>query len=1235
MLSSDHPSGPSCSSQSVVRVVGADPATFHAADSPESAHQDPADLVQPCPTFSIRDYVFDSRSKGIKRSWPFHPQSLELCLKRGVKDLLPPFEPPNLLRSRSFYTCVDSEQSAACLEADAFVDLVKAREAGLTNVNTTGINLQSCQSADESLGPSQYTPTEGGKTGTDQDGNVNELGDTSEAIQAYQEDNICTKGSSRTEVARPYLKSLGSSRETSEKKGKLLVKSGSMTDIRQRKDLSYYSSSVLNPKASNTCPVCKVFSSPSNTTLNAHIDQCLYAVSNAEPVVETVIVKPKVKQRKMQLMVDIYKTALPYTLDDLDRRNGTNWAIDLSVPAVNKVVCTKNRSPRVVPSEAKDSERDSDVYVDSNGIKIRILSKPIGAPLVLGNDGLKQVEKHQTGKSTLMKKTSLESKSFRNKKFKVHGKKCNRLNHLKSQVELYPDEDIHADTSEEELTMRTQKPTESSSCGRSGTIRQWVCSKRSGITNNLSRKSNNTSSDSMKPGTKKLARSRMIGGFDDPQITESYTEVFSSRSTEETATTLEVNGNDDQEKGSSRLFRSIPRWSSENPSSSSAFPKVPRSAATLAKRKIKEIGRREASRSDKYDTVRNSTSTKCSEPCLSVSIRGLSNDSKRTVSTSKVLRKHRSVSRTRKRDFSPSISGLVNDFGQEHELDHRHVNNTFSVTNNGTSDKVVKHTQEDTTDNDISYGTDMLALGQGDHQHDVTQQTTSTHMDSEGEEHATQMQCTSVSRNTHEDCCSAISSGSLSLENSKTVPKGSSSMQDQCSTKQSTHHTHVSNIVTNNEMEECQVDPASTKESSTCLTNNREMGLATPRDNSSITSNREDSNQDHVFLAFGRDSSDSPISVASTMSSPVALNGSRNEESGPGQSTVNVRTLEKSMSGSSNQETKSMPPAREGEQLAKEKLYCCSCRESISREPHLDHDSSTARSDTFARKQVPQLHMGLRTSSSFSTYQRTDTNSNPYLDSHGQLLTGKVLTESSMSSLSYATDCIRPLLQTQLPSPPSPMLRLMGKNLMVMNSQESGRPQAPKPDYMLGGNYMPPASFVPPDYQHSHSAFIDRTPSARSHQIPLPSVQAGNFVGPPMHGGFMVQSNHHSLQKPYRNPAPVMHHPTYMMKEVIMINDDPPECRSEPQVSMHPPTGTYPTSISVPNNFGPRPFYCHPPPMQILPRENFAGSMPVFPMFGAQRQQVRYSQSLHLTPSRVQPPQGYINPHVYYPQDLR
>lgn len=1218
MQSSEHPSDPSCSSKSVPGGVGTDPAASSPAsttNTPSPAREESPDLVQPRPAFSIRDYAFDSRSKGIKRSWPFRPQSLELCLKRGVKDLLPPFEPPDLLRSKSFYTCTDFEQSAACSEADAFVGLVKITEDVLSNVNTTGINFQSGQLADESLGPSEYTPPEDRKTATNRGGNTNEPGHSNEVIQADEEDNICTKAIRQIEVARPpcRLKNLGSSCETSEKKGKLLVKSGSMKNIRQTKDVLSNSSSVLDPNASKTCPVCRVFSSTSNTTLNAHIDQCLYAVSNTELVVETVSVKPKVKQMKKQLMVDIYKTALPYTLEDLDKRNGTNWAVELSEPTVNKEVSKKNRSPKVVPSEARDAERDQDVYVDSNGIKIRILSKSIGAPVVLRDDiSLKKVAKHETGKSM-------------NKKFKVHGKKRNRLNHLKSQVG-----DIHDDTSEEELAMHTRKPTESTSCGGSETIRRWVCSKRSDITKSSSTMLNSKASDGMKP-VKKLARSCLLG-FDDSRITESYTKVFSSRSTEEIGTTSEIN-DDECGNGSSRLLGSIPRWSSENPSSSSAFPKVPRSAATLAKRKIKEIGRREASKSSKYDTVRRiSTMAKSSEACLSVSIKGLSNEPKRTTSTSKVLRKHRSLLRTRKREFSPSLSGLVPGFGQEHELVHRHLNNKLSVTNNGTFKKLAKHTQEDTTDE-----TDVPALRQGDGQYDMAKQTAITH--------ATQVQCTSVSRNTQEDCCSAICSGPLSPENSKTagevLAKCGLSVEDPCSTEQSTHHNHSSKIVAINAMEEWQIDPASAKKSRICFTSNQDMGLATPQDNSSVTSTREDSNQDHGFSAFDRDSSNSPVSVASTISSPIALKDSRIEESGPGPSAISVRTVEESMSGSSNQETKTMPPAREGEQLPNEKLYCCSCLESISREPHLDHESSTARSDTFTRKQVPQLHIGLRTSSSFSTYQRTDTKADPCLDTHDRPLTGKVSTESAMNL--YATDCIRPSVQTPLPSPTSPMLRLMGKNLMVMNSQESRHPQAPSSDYMLRGNYMAPVGFVPPSYQHSDSAFIGGTPSVRSQQIPFQSVQPGNFVGPPMHGGFMTQPNHHSLHKPYTNLAPVMHHPNYMMKEVIMIYDNSQECRSEPQVSMLVPTGTYPTSVSGLNTSAPRPFYCHPSPVPILPRESFNGSMPVFrntsPMVGvstfSQRNQVRYSQPLHVTPSRVQTPEGYLNPPVYYPQDFR
>jgi hypothetical protein len=186
--------------------------------------------------------------------------------------------------------------------------------------------------------------------------------------------------------------------------------------------------------ASKTCPVCRVFASTSNTTLNAHIDQCLSAESNTE-LVETVFVKPKVKPRKKRLIVDIYETSLPFTLEDLDRRNGTNWAVELGMSTASKEVCTENQSPEVVPFDRRDDEREGDVYVDSNGIKIRILSKCSDAPLVLRDDlGSRKVAKHETGKGMLMSKKMQKSKMLKNKKLKMHGKKYNKTNHLKSQV---------------------------------------------------------------------------------------------------------------------------------------------------------------------------------------------------------------------------------------------------------------------------------------------------------------------------------------------------------------------------------------------------------------------------------------------------------------------------------------------------------------------------------------------------------------------------------------------------------------------------------------------------------------------------------------------------------------------------------------------------------------------------------------------------------------------------------
>ena len=61
-----------------------------------------------------------------------------------MKDPLPPFEPPDLIRSRPLNTFTDVVQSAACSEAIASAGLVKTRDAGSSNEDTNDINFQSC-----------------------------------------------------------------------------------------------------------------------------------------------------------------------------------------------------------------------------------------------------------------------------------------------------------------------------------------------------------------------------------------------------------------------------------------------------------------------------------------------------------------------------------------------------------------------------------------------------------------------------------------------------------------------------------------------------------------------------------------------------------------------------------------------------------------------------------------------------------------------------------------------------------------------------------------------------------------------------------------------------------------------------------------------------------------------------------------------------------------------------------
>ena len=108
----------------------------------------------------------------------------------------------------------------------------------------------------------------------------------------------------------------------------------------------------------NVCPVCLSFTSPSNTTLNAHIDQCLLP--------EIIHIKQRGKPKKMKSMVEICATAPEWTLEDLDRRNGSNWAKEVTF------------AEKVNGGDGKRA-RDGPIYVDSRGTKVLILSKLNGS----------------------------------------------------------------------------------------------------------------------------------------------------------------------------------------------------------------------------------------------------------------------------------------------------------------------------------------------------------------------------------------------------------------------------------------------------------------------------------------------------------------------------------------------------------------------------------------------------------------------------------------------------------------------------------------------------------------------------------------------------------------------------------------------------------------------------------------------------------------------------------------
>ncbi|KAI3686121.1 hypothetical protein L1987_79793 [Smallanthus sonchifolius] len=127
--------------------------------------------------------------------------------------------------------------------------------------------------------------------------------------------------------------------------------------------------------ASKICPVCKIFSSSSNTTLNAHIDQCLSGESTMNWTANPeVVIKHRIKPRKMRLMVDIYKTAPHCTVEELDARNGTSWANNSSFPDQEIEFHREEEKEERAATTVVDHE--GAVYSDTNRTEVQILPVP-------------------------------------------------------------------------------------------------------------------------------------------------------------------------------------------------------------------------------------------------------------------------------------------------------------------------------------------------------------------------------------------------------------------------------------------------------------------------------------------------------------------------------------------------------------------------------------------------------------------------------------------------------------------------------------------------------------------------------------------------------------------------------------------------------------------------------------------------------------------------------------------
>ncbi|XP_073150291.1 uncharacterized protein [Henckelia pumila] len=400
----------------------------------------------PLPKFSIRDYVSSARGNDIKNNWPFSQKNLQLCLKHGVTDVLPPFQSLDIVRNPSRMKCVDVK-----LPALSDKILSSGFEEGKIFECTTRPSYSNINSGPLIKEAPCSKP---------------------EAVSSSVE---------KAESSAPASRKVEKSTQNSTKNCKLIVKLGKTAE-----PLSIEHSETM---ASKVCPVCKTFSSSSNTTLNAHIDQCLSGVSTMDWMSNSRVSKHRIKPRKTRLMVDIYATALHCTLEDLDKRNGTNWASNMVFSTQDLEACPKEKKKKKIDSYSDvEGNEEGAVYVDSRGAKFLSLSKCSDLPF---NSNAKDdcgtrklVVMNKESKFPLRKKRKVLIKRHKSLKHSHYGQASSSPgpSHCTEVYNVQQKRLFHEDGYEEECTTQPVKAYEQMKSGEMGMVKQWVVgSKRTGF----------------------------------------------------------------------------------------------------------------------------------------------------------------------------------------------------------------------------------------------------------------------------------------------------------------------------------------------------------------------------------------------------------------------------------------------------------------------------------------------------------------------------------------------------------------------------------------------------------------------------------------------------------------------------------------------------------------------------------------------------------------------------------